>query len=368
MQMARRRRLRFKPAACAAAAAALLVAAGGEAAAAGKGKVASERLDQSPAAVRSYWTPERMRAAESVEPPASAGAGTVGPSAQAAAIPPDQETNPALDTSYPQRLHGRLFVVLGGIRASCSATVVDSRDRDLIVTAAHCLVIPGEASGGRGIVFADSVLFVPGYRDGAAPLGTYAGTEMATPAAAAQSGDVAFDFGAVKLATGSASGAPVQDALGARGIAFNRSVRSYRNDSFEIYGYPAVPKPDYDGERPIVCYSKFQGFERFSGAPMIAPCHQQQGSSGGGWVRDGRVESVVSHGSCAVPSTACTLISGSYFGEAEFKAYRKLGGISKAKSKKLKRCKKKFGGKGKGSSKKLQRCRAGVQRFGADVR
>lgn len=354
--------------AAAAAAAALLAAGAGEAAAA-PGGVASADVDQSEAAIRAYWTPQRMRAAEPLDGPASPGAGSVEAPAQTAATRPDQETNPALDTSYPQRVHGLLFVVLAGQNTTCSATVVDSETRDLIVTAAHCLVIPGELSGGRGIVFADSVLFVPGYRNGAAPLGSYAGTELATPAAAAQSGDVSFDFGAVKLAPGSASGVPVQDALGARGIAFNRSAKSYRNDDFEIYGYPAAPEPDYDGERLIVCFSQFQGFETFTGAPVIAPCHQQQGSSGGGWVRNGRVESVISHAGCAIPSTSCTLISGSYFGEAEFKVYRKLGGISKGNQKSLKKCQRKFGSKGKKpSKKKLRSCKAKVQRFSEDPR
>ena len=336
-----------------------LLATAAPAAAAPAG-VAVHEPDQGAAAVRSYWTPERMRAAEPIEPPASVGAGSVSEPAETAAIAPDQETNPALDTVFPQRVHGRLFVVLDGRDATCSATVVDSEGRDLIVTAGHCLVIPGEVSGGRGIIFASQVAFVPAYRNDVRPFGTYVGTRFATPRVFAQSADIAFDFGAVELAPGPTG--PIQDALGARGIAFNRSVRSFRNDEFEIYGYPAKPEPGYDGERMIVCFSQFQGFERFTGAPVIGPCNQQEGSSGGGWVRNGRVESVVSHAGCATP-TGCTLISGSYFGEAEFRVYRSIGGISSGKSKRLNRCNK----QNKKKSKRL-RCRARVQRFAADPR
>jgi hypothetical protein len=316
--------------------------------------VVTEPIAQSPGEIRDYWTPERMRAAESVEPPASPGPASVEAPASSAALPPDLETDPALDTSFPQRVHGRLFVVLGGQNASCSASVVSSEDEDLIVTAGHCLVIPGELSGGAGIVFADSAMFVPAYRNGAAPFGSFVGTRMATPRAFAQIGDISFDFGAVKLAPGAAG--KVETAIGARGIAFNRKPQTFRNDAFEIYGYPARPQPDYDGERLILCVAQFQGFERFTSAPVIGPCNQQEGSSGAGWVRNGRVESVTSHAGCATP-TGCSLISGSYLGDEEFDVYRNLGGISKGKRKRLKSCKR------HDSKSKRRSCRGRVQRF-----
>jgi len=317
--------------------------------------LAVHSLAESPKEIRAHWTPARMRAAEPVAPPASPSAASTDAPAQTAAIPPDQETNPALDVLYPQRVHGRLFFELDGPK-TCSATVVSSQDEDLIVTAGHCVAIPGEQSGGAGIIFAQSVLFRPAYRNGAEPFGTFAGTRVAAPAPWAQSGDISFDFGAIELAP-SAFG-KVEELLGARGIAFNRKPRSFRNDIFEIYGYPAMPEPDYDGERMILCVSHFQGFEPFTSAPVIGPCHQQQGSSGAGWVRNGRVESVTSHAHAGCPSpVGCSLVSGSYFGDAEFDVYRKLGGISKGKSKRLKRCKRAE------SKSKRRACRGKVQRF-----
>jgi hypothetical protein len=186
-------------------------------------------------------------------------------------------------------------------------------------------------------------------------------TRLAAPLAWSQSGDIAFDLGAINLAPG--AGGLIQDQLGARGLAFNRSPRSYRNDVFEIYGYPGKPAPDYDAERLILCVSTFQGFEDFSGSPAAAPCHQQEGSSGGGWVRNGQVQSVVSHGGCIVPSTACVVTSGTYFGETAFQLYKSSSGnISSGKRKRLKRCKRfdKIG--------KRLRCRGRVQRFAADPR
>ena len=352
-----RRPLRALAAAAAAvAAAALALAPPAAAKAAG---VATQPVAQSPEEILDYWTPKRMREADAAGPPASPGAGSVDAPATSAAIPPDLETDPALDTTFPQRVHGRLFVVLGGQEATCSASVVSSEDEDLIVTAGHCLVIPGELSGGAGIVFAESAMFVPAYRmvppgPASMPFGAFAGTRMSTPRVFAQIGDISFDFGAVELAAGPAG--KIESVLGSRGIAFNRKPKSFRNDNFEIFGYPAKPEPGYDGERMILCVSRFQGFERFTSAPLIAPCNQQEGSSGAGWVRNGRVESITSHAGCASP-TGCSLISGSYFGDAEFDVYRKLGGISKGKGKRLKRCK-------RAKSKSTRRaCRSRVQRF-----
>ena len=332
--------------------AAAVIATGGQAAAAPAKGIVAEQVTQSPEAALDYWTPERMRAAEPIEPPASPGAGTVDPGAQAAAIPPDQETDPSLDALFPQRVHGKLFLILGGQGAECSATVVNSRDDDLIVTAGHCLADPATGD------FAELLVFVPGYRNGVSPFGGFAATDYATPKAWALRGHPGFDFGAIELAPSPIGLGLIQDAVGARGIAFNRSAKSFRRDDFELYGYPAAPAP-YDGERLILCVSRFRGFEGFTGAPVVSPCHQQEGSSGGGWVRKGKVESLISHGGCAIPSTACTLISGSYFGETEFKIYRRLGGISKGKKNKLKRCK-------KAAKKKRIKCRGKVQRFTSD--
>ncbi|MDP9227943.1 MAG: hypothetical protein M3M99_02690 [Actinomycetota bacterium] len=322
--------------------------------------VSGHAVSQSPASVRDYWTSERMREAAAIEPPTSESAGTVGAGARASAIAPDLETDPALDTAFPQRLHGRLFMTLNGEDASCSATVVTARSRDLILTAGHCISIPGELSP-VGIVWATNVLFVPGYRNNVRPFGSFPATRLGAPLAWLQGGDIGFDLGAVNLAPG--AGGSIQEQLGARGVAFNRSSKSYRNDVFEVYGYPGSPAPVYDAQRLIVCLSSFQGFERGTGSPTVAPCHQQEGSSGGGWVRNGQVQSLVSHAGCAIPSIACVFVSGTYFGETAFNLYeRSSGGITKGKRKRLKRCKR-FN-----KQAKRLRCRGRVQRFSADPR
>jgi hypothetical protein len=309
------------------------------ASAAGAPPLATEVQDESVAEVRGYWTPERMKAAEPVEaPPAAAAQGSFeGSDATAAAQPPDQETNPALDTAFPQRLHGKLFFNLAGQDLACSATVVRSRSRNLLMTAGHCVVKPG--GGGVEPVWATNMAFVPGYRNGATPLGIYPAERLQAPLRWVREPLIGLDVGAVNVVNSPAG--EIQDVLGARGVNFNRVKYKAKKTRFQIFGYPGQPDTFYDGQRLIICNSPFRGFERFSGSVVAGPCNMKQGSSGGGWVLGGRVNSVVSHGTCPPATIAtCTLTSGTYFGSAAFNLWAKAGGgISKGIKNKLKKCK-----------------------------
>lgn len=300
----------------------------------------SHAVEQTPAEVRAYWTPERMREAEALDPMGGAAA-TGPPLATPSAQPPDREIDPSRDTAYAERIHGKLFLTLGSTNASCSATVVTSFTRDLLLTAGHCVVVPT----GSGPAFAANVLFVPGYRSGARPFGTYVATRLRAPAIWAFEGDIALDVGTVNVGPG--PGGPIQDTLGSRGISFNRTTNSYRGRTFQIFGYPALPSPFYDGERPILCSSRFAGFQRFTGSVLATPCHQQEGSSGGAWmIKGGLVNSLVSHAGCFQPGPACKVIAGTYLGGAAFKLWTaSAGGLPRGRRKRLRGCKRKSGKK-----------------------
>jgi hypothetical protein len=275
--------------------------------------VSEHDTGQTPAEVNRYWTPERMERAQ----------------------PPDQEIAPARDTAYPERVHGILFITLGGRDGGCSATVVTSLRRNLILTAGHCVVI----SGGEGVMpqWATNVLFVPGYRNGTRPFGSFAASELRAPLFYAFEGDPALDLGAINLAPG--PGGLIQDQLGSRGVSFSRPRSSYRGTRFQIFGYPGNPPAFYDGQRPILCDSPFLGFERFTNALIAGPCHQQEGSSGGGWIdQRGLLNSVVAHGSCLPATSACELISGTYLGEQAFKVYAQAGGLAKGRKRRIEKC------------------------------
>lgn len=343
--------------ALAAAVYAALTAAISATAASEPGAVLEHAIEQSPAEVRAHWTPERMREAVPLGPPGTVEGRSGGATApDVRAQPPDQEIPPALDTAYPERVNGKLFVTVGALNATCSATVVTSFGRNLILTAAHCLVIPG----GEGVrpSFASNVMFVPSYRDGARPLGTFVATGARVPTFFAFESDPSLDVGAVNLAPGPSG--QIQDLLGSRGVTFNRPRARYKGQIFQIFGYPAEPAAFYDAERPIRCDPSFRGFERFSRSLLAAPCHMQEGSSGGGWViAGGLVNSVVSHGACFPISTACEVMAGPYFGGAAFKLWQSAAGpMPKGRRKRLRRCRR------VDSKKKRLRCLSRAQTFG----
>jgi hypothetical protein len=74
---------------------------------------------------------------------------------------------------------------------------------------------------------------------------------------------------------------------------------------------------------------------------------------------NGQVNSIVSHGGCAVPSTACTIIAGTYFGDFAFEAWAAAaGGVPKGIRKRVKKCR-----KGKKKPAKKQRCLNRVETF-----
>ena len=67
------------------------------------------------------------------------------------------------------RTTGKVFFTLGGVNYQCSGSSVVAGSESLVQTAGHCLNEgPGE--------FATNVVFIPQYRDGAAPFGQFTAT------------------------------------------------------------------------------------------------------------------------------------------------------------------------------------------------
>ena len=178
-------------------------------------QLSKETTEAQAAETRAYWTPERLANAQPMLPKVNQNAVTPEAARQASGTPvslpgkrptvslsPDAATRlydpaqariqpeagdiesqavgsfgahftsarvnaPALETIYPNRTVGKLFFTgnTGG-NFVCSASVLRLR---IVVTAGHCV---HRGSGGTG-GFHRNFLFVPAFRDGAAPLGTF---------------------------------------------------------------------------------------------------------------------------------------------------------------------------------------------------
>lgn len=273
--------------------AALMAVAGQGASAA----VVTAPVAGSPAQIRAYWTPERMRTAT----PLDLVLDTAGQLQRAPMTTSSRATDVSdSSTTFPDRAHGKVFFTLtGGSQPGdyvCSGTVVESNSHSLVWTAGHC-VDDAESGGG----FASNWIFVPGYRAGGKPYGEWPARQLQTTDGWRTAANSRVDFGAVTVARDS-DGRGVQDVVGARGIAFGQP----RPHAVTAFGYPAEPtlfEPLFDGERLYSCDSTITASDNPPGngpLTMQIDCDMSGGSSGGGWVgADGNVVGLTSYGYAA---------------------------------------------------------------------
>ncbi|MBV9026558.1 MAG: trypsin-like serine protease [Streptomycetaceae bacterium] len=119
----------------------------------------------------------------------------------------------------------------------CTASVVQSPGKDLIVTAAHCI------HGGRGGTYKSDIVFVPSYRDGIAPRGEWHVKRLVVDQRWIDSSDPDLDVGFVVLQP--LGGQHIEDILGANRLGDTSGV----GRKVKLTGYPS------NGSEPISCYN-----------------------------------------------------------------------------------------------------------------
>ncbi|MBJ7347444.1 MAG: hypothetical protein JHC87_02605 [Thermoleophilaceae bacterium] len=235
---------------------------------------------ESPATVRHYWTVDRMKNAVPVDTPTAkrskptkpgGGGSTSAATSVEVTIPPGS----------PLTAHGKVFFKIGSSNYVCSGTALQG---DVIWTAGHCV------NQGPGSYYTN-FLFVPAYRDGTAPYGTFPVSTLMTTDSWRLGGLWNGDVGAA-IPTVNGIGQTLGQAVVERSITFD----STRNQSYNAYGYPAASP--FNGQRLRVCNTAWSRNDTSSSpATMGIPCDMTGGSSGGGWVTSGgAVASVVSYG------------------------------------------------------------------------
>jgi V8-like Glu-specific endopeptidase len=89
---------------------------------------------------------------------------------------------------------GALFMRAAGRDHFCTASVVASPGKDLLITAAHCI------NGGKGSTgYRSDIVFIPDYRDGQDPFGVWMPAKLLVPPQWARSSDPDYDVGFVVL-------------------------------------------------------------------------------------------------------------------------------------------------------------------------
>ncbi|MGX1976317.1 trypsin-like serine peptidase [Streptomyces kronopolitis] len=198
------------------------------------------------AAADSYWTPQRMQAAQPAVVTRTAGA------ARPAADPPPP-SHPF--DGLPQV--GTFFWTDGSNTGRfCGGTVVRSPHHDLVVTAAHCLRSPDPKR---------RLSFVPQYHDGLKPHGIYPVDRIYLDQRyydLGTSGGARWDFAVVRLGARE-DGAEVEDVTGGFTLL---PYPGYDHRNVRLIGYPG--NSDTTHPKPLDCASSTH---RYTSTDPAAP-------------------------------------------------------------------------------------------------
>ncbi|WP_214106308.1 trypsin-like serine peptidase [Acrocarpospora catenulata] len=223
-----------------------------------------------------YWTPQRMAAALPIDllgqvTDVTGLTGALQPGRPQHQRRATGETASARWTAGGQvvRATGRVFLTMNGSDFVCSASSVKSANRDLVVTAGHCV------KDGTGS-WAENWTFIPGYEAGREPYGSYPARRMFVAGPWSRSGDDSYDVGMVVVAT--RAGRHLADVVGEQEIGFNIP----RGRPVHGFGYPA--DPPYDGERLMYCAGGTKPDPYQQTYDQGLRCDLTAGASGGPWL------------------------------------------------------------------------------------
>ena len=147
----------------------------------------------------------------------------------------------------------------------CTASVVSSPGKNLLITAAHCI------NGGKGSSGDDSdIVFIPDYRDGLEPFGVWTPAKLIVAPQWANSSDPDFDVGFVVLEPN--HGRNIEQILGASRLGTDQGYQYL----VHVTGYPNSENV------PITCVN---WTSRFSDTQLKFECAGYTGgTSGSPWV------------------------------------------------------------------------------------
>jgi V8-like Glu-specific endopeptidase len=250
---------------------------------------------QTAAAAADYWTPERMVNAIPAQAPATVQvskprpqgkAGSIDGVAPSVKVETQQAEGIGIQLNEAQTV-GKVFFTnpANGLNYVCSGSVVNSGKKKLVSTAGHCV------HGGAGGQWMTNWAFVPRYRNGARPYGTWAAYQLTARTAWTTSSSGDEDMGMVIMQT--LGGNSIANVVGGNGLRWNWGYSVF----VTILGYPAGAP--FTGELQYFCQGNTWNGH---GQQVRANCNMTGGSSGGPWLQEyndqtglGYVNSVVSH-------------------------------------------------------------------------
>lgn len=168
-----------------------------------------------------------------------------------------------LQTQFPFKAIGKLFMNLGTAAYSCSASVISAKD--IIVTAAHCCYDRAAKK------WFSNFRFVPAFRNGSGPYGTYNWKSVRVLTSWISSGGRQNDVCLIRLNT------DVSVKTGNLGLSWNYPAVQHYN----AFGYPTN-----FGSGQYLFNCQAEGYANCGSTTVNAMgCSMTYGSSGGPWIR-----------------------------------------------------------------------------------
>ena len=228
------------------------------------------RTGEDPNEVRRYWTSERMKQAIPMQRNNRAGGpkGEFAKPSRPGGSTSSTSTEVTIAAGSAQTALGKVFFSDGTYNYVCSGTALEN---NVVWTAGHCV------NEGPGVYY-KNFMFVPAYRDGVRPYGTFPARQLATTDRWRTLGEFGVDVGAAIPALNE-RGERLVDVVNERPIHFNTP----REQGYRAYGYPAEGK--FNGQRLRVCNTAWSRNDTSTDPDtMGVPCDMNGGSSGGGWL------------------------------------------------------------------------------------
>ncbi|TFC31365.1 hypothetical protein E3O25_02660 [Cryobacterium sp. TMT1-3] len=166
---------------------------------------------------------------------------------------------------------GRLFFNTPNGPSSCTASTINNANKNLLITAGHCV-----HQGGGGAWYSN-FLFAPSYYDGPSAQGYWSWSNARTFNSWMDSSDFTHDQAFIAVYPN--NGTQIVDAVGGNGLVTGAGpVQS----NVRVWGYPA--DPPFTGEIPYYCDGNTTAVAFSSDASF--PCGMNGGASGGPWLKD----------------------------------------------------------------------------------
>ncbi|WP_158702349.1 serine protease [Kitasatospora sp. MMS16-BH015] len=166
---------------------------------------------------------------------------------------------------------GRVGVLFGGSTPAgnhtCTASVLHSSAKDLVLTAAHC--VTANPVG---------LLFAPGYRDGQTPSGVWQVSKVFLADGWTQNSDPDEDFAILQIAPNGSTN--VEDAVGGTALGLDADI----TDTVRLYGYPD------SAELPQLCTNVTSRQDTFQ---RRIDCPSYSGGTSGGPLIDTETNKVI---------------------------------------------------------------------------